>query len=222
MKSYRIVSLMFLCLSLSACKVSESVSDEFYRQELDELLKNTAASYIVANSVGGETGLLVKERMQSVREEIDGAIGRLAVVRQPDEGILVVLPSDSVFRSGQAQLKSSCMPLVDALCQILGEHPQLKTYVLVHTDNNGSDYMALTLSEHRAKSLKKAFRQRGLKKIHAEGKGTLVPVITNESEAGRRQNRRVEMAIVANRKMVRQARKEVKGSLTGGSENATY
>jgi outer membrane protein OmpA-like peptidoglycan-associated protein len=85
-------------------------------------------------------------------------------------------------------------------------------YILVHTDNSSSEFIALSLSDKRAKNIKRILASKGMKRSHitAEGRGFMVPVISNESPEGRKINRRVEMAVTANHKMIRQAIKSTK------------
>ena len=65
----------------------------------------------------------------------------------------------------------------------------------------------MTLSEKRAKSVVNYLASHGVKRnrMFAKGMGKSDPVATNETEAGRAENRRVEFAITANEKMIKDA-----------------
>ena len=198
--------VLLTLVGATGCSVSKGVRNELYDSEMDDLLKNTAAYYIVHSETGGAAGLVLKEEMQVLRKQLQEELGGVAIVRQPDEGLLLVFPSDNLFRSGGAQLQAQGQAYVETLCNILKTSQGNRIYLLVHTDNNSSDFMSMQLSEKRARTLRKAFRQQGLR-AYTEGKGALVPVITNQSEEGQRQNRRIEVAVVAGRQKIKTIRR---------------
>lgn len=209
-----------LLLLLSACTMPHEISNALYDRETDELLQNTAAEYIVHASIGGEeaswlnqrTAEAIQEQMKLLEIKLEALLGddEVATIRQPDEGILIVIPSDVIFKSGRGDLREGVDHYLEGYSFILSQYPAFQTYILVHTDNNGSEYMSLALSEERAKVLRKSLKKTGLKHVHTEGKGALVPIITNESEEGRKLNRRVEIAIVASTKLIKQTKKDIK------------
>lgn len=216
----RIHTLLIALLSMlvSGCAVPHEISNALYDRETDELLQNTAVEYIVHAAVDKDgkshidslTAVRLKSKIQVLENHLKNLIGNQAIVRQPEEGLLIVFPSDRVFKSGRSELKEEALAPLKQLAEILADTPDIFTYLLVHTDNNGSEYMSLALSEQRAKVLRKTLKKNGLKNIYTEGKGSLVPVITNESEEGRKLNRRVEIAVVISPKMIRETRREVK------------
>ncbi len=216
---YRVFTTLSVCILLIVygCTVPKEISDALLYRETNELLRNTAAEYIVQASIGENTqseinkttGLIIKNRMKTIKEKTIGIFGDKALVRQPEEGVLTVICSDYLFKSGSGELLDSSFETVKAFAEMLAENPEVFTYVLVHTDNIGSEYISLALSEQRAKTLKKVLRKAGVKKLHAEGKGSTVAVISNETEEGRKRNRRVEIAVVASPKLIKQTRKEV-------------
>ena len=78
---------------------------------------------------------------------------------------------------------------------------------MVHTDNTGSDAINQPLSENRAAAVKDFLVSKGVasKRITTQGLGSKSPVATNDTEAGRTQNRRVEVGITANEAMLKKA-----------------
>ncbi len=186
--------------------------------DTDDILHHTAAEYIVLSSVGGEgasaldqaVGQAVKEQMKPLETALRELWQDIATIRQPDEGVLMVIPGDFLFKSGRSELRDASLPYLQATKELLAQYPQFRTYILVHTDDNGSDFMSMDLSEHRAKVLKKCLQQDTSVKISGKGKGALVPVISNASDAGRQLNRRVEFAIVAKGKLIRDLKRQIK------------
>src|SRR5690349_9195211 len=80
---------------------------------------------------------------------------------------------------------------------ILLAYPTLKLEVEGHTDSVGSDELNMKLSEHRASSVRDFLVQSGIvtSSIAARGFGESQPVATNDTSAGRQQNRRVELVV---------------------------
>lgn len=203
-----LLSLLGLVGLLASCTSSRQVSSAS-GDDGDKLLQHTAAEYIVRHRVEGEIGDSIRKEMAILREVIEASYGDYLMVRQPHEGLLMVLQSDYLFQSGLATIREKALPKLEKLCQILSAYPYLDIYLLVHTDNNGSEYFSQRLSDQRAKVLKRCFRQQGIHLKVAEGKGAQVPVITNENEQGRRKNRRVELALVCNQSHQRAIRKSI-------------
>jgi outer membrane protein OmpA-like peptidoglycan-associated protein len=104
--------------------------------------------------------------------------------------------NDSLFESGTTLRNGADRPL-DALAQFLRNHPQRSIAIEGFTDSKGSAAAAERLSERRAEAVKFALVQRGVEphRIDARGMGPNFPVASNDSEAGRQQNRRVEVVI---------------------------
>ncbi len=80
---------------------------------------------------------------------------------------------------------------------ILLAHPGLKLEIEGHTDSVGSDVFNQSLSERRATSVKDYLIGQGFPSasIGARGLGESLPVASNDTAAGRQQNRRVELVV---------------------------
>jgi len=110
---------------------------------------------------------------------------------------LVVNMSGVLFDTNQATLKPGAREKLAKIAGILQTHPDLKLQVEGHTDSIGSDQLNRTLSEKRANSVRSFLVMEGVQPtaITAEGKGKDFPVATNDTAAGRQQNRRVEIVV---------------------------
>lgn len=100
------------------------------------------------------------------------------------------------FDTGKDTVKPESEPLVKAMAELLKASPSLKVLIVGHTDLQGDLDANLKLSQARASSLQKALvGQHGIAagRLSAHGVGPLSPVATNDTEAGRAQNRRVEL-----------------------------
>jgi len=101
------------------------------------------------------------------------------------------------FQTGSAVIRPESYKTLDSIFESAVVAEGLKIGVFGHTDNNGSDYVNLPLSERRAASVKDYLAAKGLKdqRIETKGFGSSKPVADNNTEAGRSRNRRVEIVL---------------------------
>ncbi len=116
--------------------------------------------------------------------------------RQTDRGLVLTL-GDVLFDTGKATLKPGAMGSIRRLAEFLGQTPGRSVTIEGHTDSVGEEAFNQTLSENRANAVRSELLSRGIdaSRIVAVGKGESVPVATNDTAAGRQQNRRVEIII---------------------------
>lgn len=90
-------------------------------------------------------------------------------------------------------------PVLDQVVSILKEQPGLAVSIVGHTDNQGDDQVNLELSQKRAEAVKSYLVGHGIdaSRLAAVGRGEFEPVATNDTEAGRAANRRVEFLITS-------------------------
>jgi outer membrane protein OmpA-like peptidoglycan-associated protein len=114
--------------------------------------------------------------------------------KQTDRGMMLTL-GNVLFDTGAATLKPGADELVSRLSQFLQSHPDIKVRIEGHTDSIGSDSYNEALSQRRADAVALALESRAIPaaRIQAVGRGKSVPVAGNDTDAGRQQNRRVEI-----------------------------
>jgi outer membrane protein OmpA-like peptidoglycan-associated protein len=114
--------------------------------------------------------------------------------KQTDRGMVVTL-GDVLFDTGKATLKPGAMESINRLATYLSQNPQTKVLVEGHTDSVGSDDYNIGLSERRARAVATELESRGISdsQIQTLGRGKDMPVASNDTPAGRQQNRRVEI-----------------------------
>jgi len=114
--------------------------------------------------------------------------------KQTDRGMVVTL-GDVLFDTGQSTLKPGAMSAINRLSTFLSQNPQTKVLIEGHTDSRGGDDYNIALSERRARAVASELESRGItaSQIQTLGRGKDMPVATNDTAAGRQQNRRVEI-----------------------------
>jgi outer membrane protein OmpA-like peptidoglycan-associated protein len=117
--------------------------------------------------------------------------------KQTERGFELTL-SDVLFEFDKADLKPGATRSLTKLAEFLRENPERKITIEGYTDNVGSDAYNRELSQRRADSVRDFLIQNGTSadRITARGLGEEYPVASNDTQAGRQQNRRVQIIIV--------------------------
>jgi peptidyl-prolyl cis-trans isomerase A (cyclophilin A) len=115
---------------------------------------------------------------------------------------LPALSTDAVFEVGEATLRPAALPLLDAIAKALVTSPHPKFAVNVYADDTAPDNdrtgaWLTKLTQRRADALKTHFLRRGVpaRKLTVTGHGTSTSAGDNRTDAGRRANRRIEIAV---------------------------
>lgn len=159
---------------------------------------STAKGAIIGAVVGGTAGALIGRRMDRQAQDLESDLDNASVERV-GEGIQVTFDSGLLFDFDSSELRSQARANLADLAASLEEYPETEVLVVGHTDSRGSDSYNQALSERRAESAKLYLVRQGIEpsRIEAMGRGEAEPVATNETDAGRQENRRVEVAIFA-------------------------
>ena len=169
--------------------------------------RNAALGAVLGGIVGGAAGGIIGNKMDKQAREIKTALPG-AEVERVNEGIKITMKENMVnFAFNSSELSSSAKTNLDKLAKVLVNNPDTNINIYGHTDSKGTDAYNMTLSEKRANSVVNYLASHGVKRnrMFAKGMGESDPVATNETEAGRAENRRVEFAITANEKMIKDA-----------------
>lgn len=116
------------------------------------------------------------------------------------EGIAVTFPEGLLFGFDSDQLGSSARDNLRKLAERLKRYANTRTLIVGHTDSDGSAPYNRDLSDRRALSAASFIIGEGIDRlrISTAGRGETEPIATNDTDDGRRQNRRVEVAIYTN------------------------
>lgn len=159
---------------------------------------STAKGAIIGAVLGGAAGAVIGQQMDKqaaeLEEELEGA-----EIERVGEGIQITFDSGILFDFDSSGLRAEAQDNLNTLATSLQEYPNTDLTVVGHTDSKGSDTYNQALSEQRANSAVEYLLSQGISdaRITMMGKGETEPVATNDTEAGRQQNRRVEIAIYA-------------------------
>jgi outer membrane protein OmpA-like peptidoglycan-associated protein len=169
---------------------------------------NTAAGAIIGAAIGGTAGALIGRHMDKQAEEMRKDLEN-AKIERVGEGIKITFDSGILFGFDSAELQPEAMANIKDLARVLNKYPDTNILIEGDTDNTGSEEYNQKLSERRAKAVADYHKTLGVdpSRISTVGLGESNPVATNDTEEGRRQNRRVEIAIFANDKMKDAAKK---------------
>lgn len=116
--------------------------------------------------------------------------------RKTERGIVLTL-GDVLFDTGRSDLKPGALRTLEQLTAFLVENPERSAIIEGHTDSVGAEAFNQRLSEQRAQAVLSALTERGIApaRLSAVGFGPSKPVVSNDTAAGRQQNRRVEIIL---------------------------
>uniref|UniRef100_UPI00404AAF53 OmpA family protein n=1 Tax=Flavobacterium sp. TaxID=239 RepID=UPI00404AAF53 len=169
---------------------------------------NGAMGAVIGGVVGGVAGGVIGNKMDKQAREIEVALPG-AEVERVGEGIRLVLGENAVnFDFGKSTLTATAKQNLDKLVPVFKDYADTDIKIYGYTDSKGSDEFNLNLSNERAASVKNYLSTKGLVvgRFVSVGMGEADPIADNELDTGRAKNRRVEFAIVANEKMIEDAK----------------
>jgi len=163
---------------------------------------NTAAGAIIGAAVGGTTGALIGRHMDKQAEEMQRDL-QDARIERIGEGIKITFDSGILFDYDSAALRSMARTNIANLVVIVNKYPDTNILVEGDTDNTGSSEYNQGLSERRAEAVANQLKLGSVdgSRVSTLGLGETNPIATNDTDAGRQLNRRVEIAIFANDKL---------------------
>ena len=149
----------------------------------------------VGGLAGGAIGNYQDRQERALRERMAGT--GVDVVRQGDN-ITLNMPENITFGFDRSDLQPQFYPVLDNVAATLREYNQTIVEIAGHTDSKGTDAYNQALSERRAGSVGNYLMGKGLvrDRFILVGAGESRPVASNDTEAGRAQNRRVEITLV--------------------------
>lgn len=165
----------------------------------------------IGTAVGAGSGAIIGKQMDKKAAELAAAMEDAQVETVTDvnglEAIKVTMDNGILFDFNKSTLKPAAKAQLDKFAAEMADMPETNINVYGHTDNIGSADANKKVSTQRAQAVAKYLNGKGIKndRMLAEGLSFDFPIADNATEEGRAQNRRVELYITANEKMVQAA-----------------
>jgi len=151
-------------------------------------------------ALGAGVGIYMDKQQAAFNNQLaaEQRAHQVEVERLQNENLKITMNSEVSFDYNSTQLKPAFSSTLDKVADILNRYPRSSIRITGHTDNRGTASYNQQLSEQRAQAVKNYLGDRGVdpRRITAEGRGELQPRDSNETEAGRQLNRRVEMLVI--------------------------
>jgi outer membrane protein OmpA-like peptidoglycan-associated protein len=152
---------------------------------------------------GGVAGGLVGHYMDRQKQDLEKVLaserqsGAIEIEKLANETLKVTMTGQTAFASNSTEIRPGFYITMDKLATVMNKYGKTTLTIVGHTDNAGSPQHNQPLSERRAQAVQRAFQQRGVvpERLSAHGRGEAEPRATNATDAGRQQNRRVEILV---------------------------
>ena len=157
--------------------------------------------------VGGSAGAIIGNKMDKQKKELEQINGAQVESINDGQAIKVTFESGILFATNSSTLNSASQNSLTSFATSLKNNPDTDVQIYGHTDNTGSDAINNPLSEKRAQAVYNFLQTKGVSgtRMVSQGFGSTQPVADNSSTTGRAQNRRVEVYILPNEKMIQDA-----------------
>ncbi|MEX2156986.1 MAG: OmpA family protein [Gemmatimonadales bacterium] len=158
----------------------------------------TVRNAINGAAATGPAAAIVARQMDKQAQELAFELPG-AIVQRLGSGIVVTLPEGLLFAQESDQLTPASRDNLRRLATNLEKYPNTRIMIVGHTDSQGGSERNLDFSERRAQAIANLLVEVGVNRarLTALGRGDAEPIATNDTDAGRQWNRRVEIAIYA-------------------------
>ena len=173
---------------------------------------NAAIGTAIGAAVGAGTGAIIGNRMDKVKKQAQKELQDAQVETVKDsnglDAVKVTFNSGILFATNKADLNDNSKMELNNLANIMRQNSDVSIDIKGYTDSTGSDKINNPLSLNRAQSVANYLTQNGVPYAqlkNVQGFGSSNPVASNDTEAGRQQNRRVEVYLYASEQMIKAA-----------------
>lgn len=145
-------------------------------------------------ALGGGAGYYMDVQEAKLREKMQGT--GVSVTRNGDN-IILNMPNNVTFDSNSATLKPAGANTLTGVAMVLKEYSKTAVNVVGYTDSTGGHDLNMRLSQQRADAVSSALITQGVEagRLRTSGMGPANPIASNSTEAGKAQNRRVEITL---------------------------
>ena len=166
---------------------------------------------VIGGVVGGTAGVLIGAKMDKQAQEIENEIPGVEVERVDDAIVLTFEDGSGVyFDTNKYDINSDSQTTLNKLNGIFQEYRDTNILVVGHTDSTGSEEYNMTLSKNRAYAVSDYLNNKGVinSRITTNWFGETQPIYDNSTASGRAKNRRVNIVVVPNEQMKKEAIQE--------------
>lgn len=157
----------------------------------------------IGAAVGALAGAAVGGYMDRQREELERQLAdeqrreQLRITEIGEDALRIGIASDATFAFDSAEIQPRFRSTYARIASVLADYEKTIVHVVGHTDSVGSETYNLGLSRRRAEAVGLALRADGVAgdRLIYEGRGESEPVAGNDTDEGRRRNRRVDIVI---------------------------
>ena len=208
------IALSGALLASAACTTDPYTGQRTVNRTAVGILGGAIGGYLLGDLVGGHSDRTEKVLGAGIGAIAGGAVGAymdrqeaelrrqtagtgVDVIRQGDD-LILRMPSGITFPVDSYRIQPQFENTLNSVASTLSSYNQTYVDVLGHTDSTGSDAYNQTLSVNRAQSVASYLESRGVARARmgVRGYGESQPIASNDTEAGRAQNRRVEIKVV--------------------------
>lgn len=160
--------------------------------------KGALVGGLAGAAVGGGVGYYLDVQEAELRAELASTgVG----VERTDDSIRLIMPGNITFNTDSANISASFYSTLNSVAKVLNKYDNSTVMVMGFTDSTGRPEYNQALSQQRAQSVAAYLQGQGVKASRFEvmGMGSSNPIASNDTAAGRAQNRRVEIKIIPNK-----------------------
>ncbi len=158
-------------------------------------LIGAALGGVLGGVIGNNYGQRIDQQVSQIGSILNGTGAN--VTKMADGSLKINLAGDVSFNSGSAAIRSTFVPTLTNVAQVINQTPNSRVVIVGHTDNSGYADANQALSLARANSVRDFLVTSGTSsaRMTSYGRGSTQPIADNATEAGRAQNRRVEVFV---------------------------
>ena len=180
----------------AAARASSAQQDADAAQAQADQAEQARKDAEAAQASAEQQAAAARAAARAARQKLLAQLNSVLQTRDTASGLIMSMP-DVLFAVNQSTLQPAAQIKLAKVAGILLAYPGLKLQVNGYTDNTGTGEYNLQLSEKRAYAVEAFLAEQGVnaEALHAQGFGQSDPIASNDSVAGRQQNRRVDLVV---------------------------
>jgi len=200
-------AILLASLTLAGCAADQPLGNMGHREQ-GAILGAVGGAVIGAvaydknrtkGAVVGAVGRYMDDQKRDLEKNLAAEIksGQARVEKLPNDVVRITMTSQTAFDTNSANIKSGFHTTMDKLAEVMVRYGKTTLTIVGHTDDVGSNAYNQSLSERRALSVAEYLESKRVDsmRLATAGKGETQPRSSNNTEAGRQENRRVEIYV---------------------------